>query len=106
MSTAVSPLRCTPARVTEQGQLLNPGLVDYRLPAFPDLPDALESVLIENGDGPGPFGAKGLGEGATFCPAAAVGNAVARAVGVRIPDLPLTPERVWRALRASGTPPA
>jgi CO/xanthine dehydrogenase Mo-binding subunit len=90
------------ARVTENGQLLNPGLVDYRLPAFPDLPDALESLLIENGDGPGPFGAKGLGEGATFCPAAAVGNAVARAVGVRINDLPLTPERVWRALRNAG----
>jgi CO/xanthine dehydrogenase Mo-binding subunit len=92
------------ARATEDGQLLNPGLLDYRLPAFPDLPEALESVLIENGDGPGPFGAKGLGEGATFCPAAAVGNALARAVGVRITDLPLTPERVWRALRDAGTP--
>src|SRR5262249_17035060 len=60
----------------------------------------LQSVLIEHGDGPGPFGSKGLGEGGTFCPAPAVGNAVARAVGVRIKDLPLTPEKGWRGLRS------
>jgi len=87
------------ARVSDGGQLMNAGLVDYRLPTFADLPDEFRSVLIEHGDGPGPFGAKGLGEGGTFCPAAAVGNAVARATGARIRDLPLTPERVWRALR-------
>jgi CO/xanthine dehydrogenase Mo-binding subunit len=87
------------ARAVDGGQLLNPGLVDYRLPAFVDLPDELRSILVEHGDGPGPFGAKGLGEGGTFCVAPAVANAVARATGVRIHDLPLTPEKVWRALR-------
>jgi CO/xanthine dehydrogenase Mo-binding subunit len=87
------------ARAVDGGQLLNAGLVDYRLPAFVDLPDELRSILVEHGDGPGPFGAKGLGEGGTFCVAPAVGNAVARATGVRIHDLPLTPEKVWRALR-------
>jgi CO/xanthine dehydrogenase Mo-binding subunit len=90
------------SRVSEDGQLLNPGLIDYRVPAFTDLPGTLETVLIENGDGPGPFGAKGLGEGGTFCPAAAIGNALARATGVRLTELPMTPERVWRALKSKG----
>ncbi len=87
------------ARVMEGGQLLNPGLVDYRLPTFDELPQEFGSILIENGDGPGPFGAKGVGESGTFCVAAAIGNAVARALGVRLKELPITPERVWRALR-------
>jgi CO/xanthine dehydrogenase Mo-binding subunit len=86
------------ARATESGQLLNPGLLDYRLPTFADLPDRLETLLIENADGPGPFGAKGVGESGTFCAAPAVGNAIAAATGVRLTDLPMTPERIWRAL--------
>jgi CO/xanthine dehydrogenase Mo-binding subunit len=90
------------ARASEGGQLLNPGLIDYRLPTFADVPPAFDSRLVENGDGPGPFGAKGVGEGGTFCAAAAVGNALARATGVRLTELPLTPERVWRALRDAG----
>src|SRR5438046_6566984 len=73
------------ARVGERGQLLNPGLIDYRVPTFADLPEALDSLLIENADGPGPFGATGVGESGTFCAAPAIGNAVARAVGVRLP---------------------
>ncbi|MEK7880169.1 MAG: xanthine dehydrogenase family protein molybdopterin-binding subunit, partial [candidate division NC10 bacterium] len=76
-----------------------PGLVDYRLPTFDELPQEFGSILIENGDGPGPFGAKGVGESGTFCVAAAIGNAVARALGVRLKELPITPERVWRALQ-------
>ncbi len=92
------------SRALDDGQLLNPGLIDYRLPAFTDLPGELETILIENGDGPGPFGAKGVGEGGTFCPAAAIGNALARATGVRLNDLPLTPERVWRALTSKAAP--
>jgi CO/xanthine dehydrogenase Mo-binding subunit len=90
------------ARAVDAGQLLNAGLIDYRLPTFLDVPGDLRSILVEHGDGPGPFGAKGLGEGGTFCVAPAVANALARAIGVRIRDLPMTPERVWRALRARG----
>ena len=90
------------ARAVEGGQLLNPSLVDYRLPTFADLPGELTSMLIENGDGPGPFGAKGVGESGTFCVAPAIGNALARATGVRVRELPMTPERVWRALREAG----
>jgi CO/xanthine dehydrogenase Mo-binding subunit len=92
------------SRVTEGGQLLNPGLIDYRVPGFDDLPAELESILIENADGPGPFGAKGGGESGTFCPAAAIGNALARATGARVTDLPMTPERVWRAIASKGAP--
>jgi CO/xanthine dehydrogenase Mo-binding subunit len=57
-------------------------------------------VFVENGDGAGPFGAKGAGEGSLIPVSPAVGNALARLTGVRVHELPLTPERVWRALRA------
>jgi CO/xanthine dehydrogenase Mo-binding subunit len=86
--------------VYEDGQLLNPNFVDYRVPTFKDLPDHLHTILIENGNGPGPYGSKGLGEGGLLPVASAVANAVARAVGVRIQDLPLTPVKVWQAIRA------
>jgi CO/xanthine dehydrogenase Mo-binding subunit len=87
------------ARASEAGQLLNPGLIDYRLPTFLDLPDRFDTLLIENADGPGPFGSKGVGESGTFCAAPAIGNAIARATGVRLREVPMTPERVWRALQ-------
>ena len=83
----------------DNGQPLNANLVDYRVPRFTDLPDHFETVLIENGDGPGPAGAKGMGESGIVSVAPAVGNALFNATGVRIRALPLTPERVWRALR-------
>jgi CO/xanthine dehydrogenase Mo-binding subunit len=93
------------ARAVEAGQLLNPGLLDYRLPSLADLPETFETVLLENADGPGPFGARGVGESGTFCVAPAIGNALARAAGVRLTELPMTPERVWRALQAARTTP-
>ncbi len=83
------------------GQPLNPNLVDYRVPGFRDIPRTFESCLLENRDGPGPYGAKGMGEGGIIPVAPAVCNAVAEATGVRIRELPLTPERVWRALRTA-----
>lgn len=82
----------------ENGQPLNASLVDYRVPRFTDLPEVFDSALIENGDGPGPYGAKGMGESGVVSAAPAVGNALFNATGVRVRDLPLTPERVWRAL--------
>ena len=81
------------------GSLLNASMIEYRVPLVTDLPGALETVLVENGDGAGPFGAKGMGEGGGLPVAPAIANAVARATGRRIRDLPLTPERVWTALR-------
>jgi CO/xanthine dehydrogenase Mo-binding subunit len=84
--------------IYEDGQLLNPNLVDYRVPTFCHLPKEFSSILIENGNGPGPFGSKGMGEGGLLPAASAIANAVSNAVGVRIYDLPLTPEKLWRAL--------
>jgi CO/xanthine dehydrogenase Mo-binding subunit len=81
------------------GTLLNPSLVDYRVPGFGDMPEEFHTVLVENGDGPGPYGVRGMGEGGLLSVAPAVANAFARATGVRVCDLPLTPERVWRALK-------
>jgi CO/xanthine dehydrogenase Mo-binding subunit len=86
--------------VFEDGQPLNPNLIDYRVPMFKDLPEYVHTILIENGNGPGPFGSKGLGEGGLLPVASAVAGAVNRAVGVRIQDLPLTPIKVWQALQA------
>ena len=82
----------------DNGQPLNANLVDYRVPRFTDLPDQFDSVLIENGDGPGPYGAKGMGESGIVSIAPAVGNALFNATGARMRDLQSTPARVWRAL--------
>jgi CO/xanthine dehydrogenase Mo-binding subunit len=64
-----------------------------------DLPLEMVSATIENDDGPGPYGSKGMSEGALLCVAPAVAAAVQQATGAVIRDLPLTPECVWRALR-------
>jgi CO/xanthine dehydrogenase Mo-binding subunit len=84
--------------VYDGDQLLNPSLVDYRLPLFTDLPGEFDSIIVEGGMGPGPGGAKGVAEGGGLPVAPAIANAVAAATGARITALPLTPERVWRAL--------
>jgi CO/xanthine dehydrogenase Mo-binding subunit len=85
--------------IYQDGQLLNPNLIDYRVPAFRDLPKEFSSALIQNENGPGPFGSKGMGEGGLLHVASAIANAVSQAVGIRFCDLPITPEKVWRALR-------
>jgi CO/xanthine dehydrogenase Mo-binding subunit len=82
------------------GHLLNGTLLVYRVPRADDAPPELECRFVENADGSGPFGAKGAGEGSLIPVSPAVANALARLTGVRLRELPLTPERVWRALRA------
>ena len=86
--------------IYEDGQLVTAGLIDYRVPRFADVPAEFETVLVENEDGPGPHGARGMGEGGLVAVAPAITSALARGYGVRIRDLPLTPERIWRALKA------
>ncbi len=87
----------------ERGRIRNLGAIDYRIPTSMDLPLELISATIENEDGPGPYGSKGMSEGALLCVAPAVAAAVRDATGVVIRDLPLTPERVWRALQDRPT---
>jgi CO/xanthine dehydrogenase Mo-binding subunit len=88
----------------EKGRIRNLGAIDYRIPTSMDLPLDLISEAVENEDGPGPYGSKGMSEGALLCVASAVGAAVRDATGIAIRDLPLTPERVWRALHERPTP--
>jgi CO/xanthine dehydrogenase Mo-binding subunit len=88
--------------VYADGQLVNSTLLGYRVPRFSDLPEEFHTILLENRDGPGPFGARGMGEGGLLGVSPAVTNALYRRTGVRFKDLPLTPERVWRALGSGG----
>jgi CO/xanthine dehydrogenase Mo-binding subunit len=83
----------------DDGRIRNLGAIDYKIPTTMDLPQRMESDVVENEDGPGPYGAKGMSEGALLPVAPAVAAAVFDAVGVRIRELPLSPERVWRALQ-------
>ncbi|HET9488588.1 MAG TPA: xanthine dehydrogenase family protein molybdopterin-binding subunit [Methylomirabilota bacterium] len=87
------------------GHLLNGTLLAYRVPRAEDVPAQLECGFVQNGDGSGPFGAKGAGEGSLIPVGPAVSNALARLAGIRLRELPLLPERVWRALRARGRRP-
>ncbi|MSO21299.1 MAG: xanthine dehydrogenase family protein molybdopterin-binding subunit [Acidobacteria bacterium] len=81
------------------GQVLNASLADYKIPGTLDIPDEMTGEMIEIPHGDAPFGAKGVGETAVFSVAPAIANALFDAIGVRIMELPLTPERVLRALR-------
>lgn len=81
------------------GQPINATPIDYSIPRISDIPPVFDTILVENGDGPGPGGAKGMGEGAILPVAPAIANALFSAYGIRITDLPMTPEKVWRALQ-------
>lgn len=81
----------------EDGRIMNPNFRDYKLLLAPDMP-ASEVLEIDTYEPEGPFGAKEAGEGLTNPTAGAIANAVYNAVGVRIKDLPITPEKVLRAL--------
>jgi CO/xanthine dehydrogenase Mo-binding subunit len=87
------------------GQLLNDNLLEYRIPTIEDLPMDSACVIVENEDGPGPFGAKGCGEGAFAGMIGAIATAVADA-GVPMTELPFTPERVWRRIQELEKEPA
>ena len=83
--------------ILDKGNTLTPSLAEYLIPTSVDAPD-VKTIMIESGGGVGPFGAKGLGEPACVSVAAAFANAVADAIGVRIYDLPVTAEKIIRAL--------
>jgi 4-hydroxybenzoyl-CoA reductase alpha subunit len=83
----------------DEGRPLNPNFSDYRIPSMRDMP-ALTHAFAESYEPTGPFGAKGLGELNMDPTAAVISNAIFDAVGVRIKTLPITPEKVLRALKA------
>jgi CO/xanthine dehydrogenase Mo-binding subunit len=111
---AISPLGCrqqiTGAAITgigqalfeeiayDNGQLINPNLVDYVLPSLGDMPPVIDPIAVEVPDKNGPFGAKGIGESALIPVAPAIANAIYDACGVRIKDLPIKAEKIYLAL--------
>jgi CO/xanthine dehydrogenase Mo-binding subunit len=84
--------------VHEDGRVLCDDFVDYFIRRAPDLPD-IQPIVVNTNDPHGPFGAKGLGEAVMVSTAPAVANAVYNAIGVRIKDLPITPDKVLKALK-------
>lgn len=76
-------------------QLANANLIEYRVPRIGDLATEIETIVVERGDGPGPYGSKPVGEGAMTVMGGAILSAVARAIGRWPERLPLTPEYVW-----------
>ncbi len=86
--------------VFDEGQLVNGTLIDYPVPSILDMPDEIVPIIVEVPHPGGPFGAKGVGESGLLAVSPAIANAVEAAVGVRIRDLPITPEKVLRALQS------
>ncbi|HBF42942.1 MAG TPA: xanthine dehydrogenase family protein molybdopterin-binding subunit, partial [Desulfobacteraceae bacterium] len=85
----------------ENGKVMNPNFLDYKMLTAKDV-IPIDPVVIETGDEDGPFGAKGVGEPGLVPTAPAIANAVYDAIGVRIRDLPITPEKVLAALKEKG----
>lgn len=81
----------------QDGRTLNPSFLDYKILSSPDIPN-MDIIIVEDLDNNGPFQAKGVGEQGIVPTAAAIAGAVQNAVGVRIHDLPLKPEKILRAL--------
>jgi CO/xanthine dehydrogenase Mo-binding subunit len=86
-------------RVVE-GVTVTPNLMTYLIPTALDVPD-VTTIVLESGEGMGPWGARGIGEPAMVPTAPAIANAVRDAVGVRLTRLPITPERLWRAMQGA-----
>jgi CO/xanthine dehydrogenase Mo-binding subunit len=87
----------------ETGRPLTASFLDYAIPTADRVPD-IDTLIVEVPAPDGPFGAKGIGEAPVVAGPAAIANAVAAATGVRIRELPMTPARVWNALRDANPP--
>jgi CO/xanthine dehydrogenase Mo-binding subunit len=89
----------------DAGQVTNASLADYKIPGILDVPAVMDNEAVDAHQSNGPFGAKGVGETATFCVSPAIANAIEDACGVRLTELPLNAETVFRALRAKDNKP-
>jgi CO/xanthine dehydrogenase Mo-binding subunit len=87
------------------GQVTNASLADYKIPGLHDVPATMENIAVDTYQSNGPFGGKGVGEVSTFGVSPAIANAIEDAVGVRLTELPLNAETVFRALRAKAGKP-
>jgi CO/xanthine dehydrogenase Mo-binding subunit len=87
--------------ITDNGVMLNPQFADYKIPTTLDCPDLenYKSAILETAHRDGPWGAKGVGEGTMVCTSPAIANAIYDAIGIRFHDIPITPEKVLRALK-------
>ncbi|MCF7810258.1 xanthine dehydrogenase family protein molybdopterin-binding subunit [bacterium] len=83
---------------SEKGYILNPNFHDYKIPTSVDIPN-IHFYPVETNDPYGPYGAKGVGEAPLIPTAPAIANAIVDAIGIRIVDLPITPEKVLKALK-------
>ena len=81
----------------DDGKLQNPGFLDYRMPVASDLP-MIDTIIVEIPNPGHPYGVRGVGETPIVPPLAAVGNAVARAIGRRLTELPMSPPKILSAL--------
>jgi CO/xanthine dehydrogenase Mo-binding subunit len=84
-----------------KGKLLNSSFTDYKIPTAKDIPREMEQIFVETPHDKGPFGARGVAEHPMISVPSAVSNALFEATGVRLRELPLTPERVFLALKAA-----
>jgi CO/xanthine dehydrogenase Mo-binding subunit len=88
--------------VSREGKILNPGFRDYKIPTACEMGFPIELGYVETDDAAGPFGAKGIGEPGLVPTAPAIANAIYDAIGVRMKDLPMTPERVLAAIQGKA----
>jgi CO/xanthine dehydrogenase Mo-binding subunit len=84
--------------IYQEGQFQNGDSFQYRLPVMTDIPEAFYSAMLEKEDGPGPFGSKGMSQTSIVTVAPAIGNAIYDALGVRVRSLPISPEKILRAM--------
>lgn len=89
--------------VVEEGRIRNASFVDYHLPTALDAPP-ITTVYVEDPDPTGPFGGKGIGEPPIIPPPAAIANAILDATGVQVTEIPITPEKLYRALHPEQRP--
>jgi len=83
----------------EDGRVINPNLINYYVPHFEDMTASMESYMIETPQKDGPLGATGVGEHVMVGVAPAIANAILRATGVKINQLPITAEKLWKAIK-------
>lgn len=81
----------------KNGKVVNTNFLDYKIPTFMDVP-MIHPLIVEEKDPTGPFGAKGVGEPGLVATAPAIANAIYNAIGIRFKELPMKPEKIWKAL--------